>query len=940
MKPFLYILAEKLYKEYPRLDALTLVFPNRRAALYFRKYLSQVLSKPAFAPKLFTIEEFVSQFSILKVPDKLELVHRLYKSYYEVQKNDSEAEPFDQFYFWGDMLVRDFDEVDKYMVNADLLFKDLSNQKELDSSFDFFTDEQREFLKSFWSDFDDRSGNSKKKFLQVWRRLSEVHAAFKKQLLETGLAYEGMLYREVAEKLVKGEIKTEIANVHFVGFNALTLAEEKIISWFVEQGKAEVHWDADAYYLNNRTQEAGEFFRQYQNHVVLGKTFPVDVPANFQSPKSVKVFGAAQPVGQAKLLSQLVQGELANGMHPEETLIVLPDEKLMLPVLHGIPAAVEKLNVTMGFPLTNTPMFNLIELLVELQMNRKGDFYNHRQVLALLGHSYVVASNPAVTNEKRKKIVQDNMVSVMGSFLRTDHVLFKHIFCEVTEKSILDYLRQVLQLIGSLESIDELDKEYALYFLKFLNRMEDVLGAHYSNLKAFLRLFRQLVKAQKIPFTGEPLRGLQIMGVLETRNLDFKNVFILSLNEGALPSGGSKGSYVPYNIRRAYGLPTVEHQDAIYAYLFYRVLQRAENVFLFYNTETDVLGQGEMSRYLQQLLYESDLKIERQVLHNPIQPLAIKPITISKNKDILEKLSLLNEGNVYFKGISPSALNSYIECRLKFYFRYIAKIKEPNEVEEDIDARIMGNFLHDVMELFYKKLREHKKNKTVDVGDFDNAEKVIDRLIEEVFIAQYNLEPGKKVEFEGQRLVVREVVKRFAMRIVSLDKEYAPFTMEAIEQGGMLYRIKINQSPGWAVIGGKIDRVDSKENVMRIIDYKTGRDKLDFESVPSLFERDDKRNKAVFQTLLYALLYKTNVTSLGVRIVPGLINRMNLFEDTFQFGFTMNKIPVRDINPLLPEFEEHLRKLLEEVFNPEEKFDQTTVLESCRICPYQNICYR
>jgi hypothetical protein len=946
MKPFLHTLAEKLHHEHPKLDEMTLVFPNRRAALYFRKYLSHLLNKPAFAPNLITIEEFIANFSSLRVPDKLELVHRLYKSYYRLQLKSQDlggvetVESFDQFYFWGDMLVRDFDEVDKYMVDAELLFKDLSNQKELDSSFDFFTDEQKEFLQNFWSDFDDRGGKSKEKFLQVWKRLPEVHRAYKEELLENKLAYEGMRQRDVAEKLTSGELKPVVSPTWFVGFNALTFAEEKVISWFVEKGQAEVHWDVDAYYLNNKAQEAGEFFRQYQNHPVLGKTFPFDIPANFQAPKSVKVFGAAQPVGQAKLMSQVLQEELAKGIHPEETLIVLPDEKLMLPVLHGIPSEIEKLNVTMGFPLGHTPMFNLIELLVELQTNRKGDFYNHRHVLALLGHSYVVAANPASANEKRKRIIQDNMVSVMGTLLRTDHVLHKQIFCEVNEKSILDYLRQVVQLIGTLDTIDDLDKDYALYFLKFLNRMEDVLGTEYSNLKAFLRLFRQLVRTQKIPFTGEPLRGLQIMGVLETRNLDFKNVFILSLNEGALPSGSSKGSYIPYNIRRAYGLPTVEHQDAIYAYLFYRVLQRAENIHLFYNTETDVLGQGEMSRYLQQLLYESNLKPERKVLHNPIQPLAIKPITVTKTSEVLDKLSLLNEGNVYFKGISPSALNSYIECRLKFYFRYIVKIKEPNEVEEDIDARVMGNFLHDVMELFYKRLREKKKNKLIEVGDFDHAEKDIERLIDEVFIIQYSLDPGKKVEFEGQRLVVREVVKRFAMRIVSLDKEYAPFIMEGIEQGGMLYRIKINQSPGWAVIGGKIDRVDSKENLFRIIDYKTGRDKLDFESVESLFSRDEKRNKAVFQTLLYALLYKTNSVNNGARLMPGLINRLNLFEDTFQFGFKMKGQYVNDVSPLLPEFEANLRTLLEEIFNPEEKFDQTTILESCRICPYQNICYR
>ncbi len=939
MKPFLHTLAEKLCKEHRQLDTITLVFPNRRAALYFRKYLAQLLDKPTFAPALITIEEFIAGFSTLKVPDTLELVHRLYKSYYEILKG-SQQEPFDQFYFWGDMLVRDFDEADKYMVDAELLFKDLSNQKELDSSFDFLTEEQLEFLRSFWGNFDEKSGKNKEKFLQVWKQLPEVHRLFKKQLLQKGLAYEGMLHREVAEKLMNGELTPGTLSICFVGFNALTMTEENIISWFVDHCNAAVYWDVDEYYFSNKTQEAGEFFRQYQNHPILGKTFSADVPANFLNPKSVKVFGAAQPVGQAKLMSQLLQDELTKGIKPEETLIVLPDERLMLPVLHGIPAEVATLNVTMGYPISNAPMFNLIELLVELQTHRKGDTYNHRQVLGLIGHSYVVAASPAAANDKRKHILQGNMVFVEGNMLRSDHVLHKQIFCEVAEHSILDYLRQVIQLILSNENIDALDKEYALYFLKFLNRMEDVLGNEYSNLKAFLRLFRQLVKSQKIPFTGEPLKGLQIMGVLETRNLDFKNVFILSLNEGALPSNSSKGSYIPYNIRRAYKLPTVEHQDAIYAYLFYRVLQRAENVFLFYNSETDVLGQGEMSRYLQQILFESGHKPERVVLHNPIQPLAIKPISISKDKNILDTLISLSEGNKYFKGISPSALNSYIECSLQFYFKHVAKIKEPKEVEEDIDARVMGNFLHDTMEFFYKRLRERKNSKSITVADFDRAEKDIDQILEEVFIKQYHLEPGKEVQFEGQRLIVREVVKRFAIRILSFDKDYAPFTLEAIEYEGMLYRIKINQPPGYAVIGGKIDRVDSKENYVRIIDYKTGRDKLDFDDIASLFIREKNRNKAAFQTILYALLYKHSSKSDSIKLVPGLINRLNVFDDTFQFGFKMGKEYITDVTPLLPEFELHLTALMEELFNPEEKFDQTPIVETCRYCPYQNICYR
>lgn len=437
------------------------------------------------------------------------------------------------------------------------------------------------------------------------------------------------------------------------------------------------------------------------------------------------------------------------------------------------------------------------------------------------------------------------------------------------------------------------------------------------------------------------------MGVLETRNLDFKNVFILSLNEGSFPANSSKGSYIPYTIRKAYKLPTIEHQDAIYSYLFYRVLQRAENVSIFYNSETDVLGQGEMSRYLQQLLFESGLPVERKVLHNPVQPEGISPIVVKKNAQVMEGLMKLNEGNIYFKGISPSALNSYIECRLRFYFRHVAKIREPDEVEEELDARVLGNFLHDVMERFYKRIGERKKSRQIENADFNNYEEAIALLIDEVFIEAYRLDPNKPVNYEGQRLVVKEVVKRFAHRIVEMDKAYAPFTMEALEQEGLTYAVPIQRAPHLAVIGGKIDRVDRKGDLLRVIDYKTGKDKLNFESVGSLFARDGRRNKAAFQTLLYALLYKQNFLThrdsshtSPVRLVPGLINRMNLFDDGFSFGLKMGRDVVTDIDSLLPEFEARLKELFEELFDPEAPFDQTTALENCKNCPYGQICYR
>jgi RNAse (barnase) inhibitor barstar len=942
MKPFLYDTAQKIYSAHTDLSALTLVFPNRRAILYFRKHLSALLDKPAFSPSMLTIEDFIAGFSTAKVPDKLELVYRLHNAYQQVV---DVQESFDQFYFWGEMLLRDFEEVDKYLVNAPLLFKDLSQQKELDALFDYLTEEQKAFLLDFWGNFDEHSTVHKQKFLDVWRNLGAVYSTFREQLMINGNAYEGMLHRKVAEQIladgnispVKEAITIHPAKTNFIGFNALTKAEEVIISHFVELGSA-VYWDIDEYYVNNKAQEAGEFFREYQQHSVLQKTFEDQPPANFRTSKAMKVYGAAQPVGQAKIMSQVMDEMLKQGMVPEETLLVLPDEKLLMPALHGISGSVEKLNVTMGFSLSNTPVFTLVELLIELQEKRKADHFNHRAVLGLLNHPYSVAADPALANSKRKEILKHNWVSIPKNFLASGHDLHRVMFAEAEVSSVIEYLRNVLLCVGSLESISDFDREYVYHFIKSVNRIGEVLGNEYSDLPSFLRFFRQYIRIQKIPFSGEPLQGLQVMGMLETRNLDFKNVFMLSLNEGALPPGSGKGSYIPYSIRKAYRLPTVEHQDAMYAYLFYRILQRAENVVLFYNTETNVLGQGERSRLLQQLMYESGMSLSPITLHNPVQPSQVKPITIQKDRQILDALTTLNEGNKYFKGISPSALNAYIECRLRFYFQHVMKIREADEVEEDMDARVLGVFLHDVMEKFYSSLAEKKGNKIVSADDFRQAEADIITLLDARIKKEYRLDPDKPILYEGQLKLVSEIVKRFIGRILDRDKRYAPFTVEGLEQQ-FSHALQINQPPFVAVLGGIIDRVDRKDDVVRIVDYKTGRDKLEYDSVESLFRREGERNKAAFQTLLYAWIYWKAKNPSG-SIVPGLINSKNLFDDSKPFGLWMKKALLTDASAVMPEFEVRLKELLEELFNPETVFDQTKEIKNCTYCAYSRICYR
>lgn len=936
MKPFLYDIAKKIYESHTVLDKVTLIFPNRRAVLYFRKHLSAILTKPTFSPQLITVEDFISSFSTKEIPDKLELIYRLHKSY---NKTVISNESFDQFYFWGEMLLRDFDEVDKYLVQAEMLFKDLSHQKELDASFDYLTDDQKTFLLDFWGNFDEQKSKNKAKFLEVWKHLGEVYIDFRDQLQQAGLAYQGMQHREVAENLKNLSDGTEkLNNVSFIGFNALTKAEETIISHCLELGST-VYWDIDEYYVNNVEQEAGLFFREYQKQSSLGKTFDGSTPSYFRNPKSVNVYGAPQPVGQAKLMAQTLLNELSTGKVAEETLVVLPDEKLLLPVLHGISGGVEKLNVTMGFPLSSTPMFSMIEFLIELQINRKDDHFHHRQVLSLLNHPYSISSDPAIANAKRKEINRHNWVSIPKSFLATGTELHRVIFVEAETATIVDYLRSVIVCVGALDSIADFDKEYAFYFLKSLNRIQEVLGSEHDDLRSFLRFFRQYIRSQKIPFSGEPLKGLQVMGMLETRNLDFKNVYILSLNEGSLPQGSGKGSYIPYSIRKAYALPTPEHQDAMYAYLFYRVLQRAENVFLFYNTETDVLGQGEMSRYLQQLIYESGLKIQSKILHNPIRINPVTPISIKKDAYVLNALKKLNEGSAYSVGISPSALNAYLDCRLRFFFRHVMKIREPDEVEEDMDARVLGNFLHDVMEMFYSRLIASKKNNQIEASDFNGAENEILKLLDERIKKKYRLDPDKPVVYEGQLKLVSEVVMRLIMRILERDKRSTPFIIEGVELK-LSHSMKISASPGVVVLGGKIDRVERKDNVLRIVDYKTGRDALEFDSVHSLFTSDIDRNKAAFQTLVYTMLYSKHNDTTSLKVEPGLLNSKMLFDRDLPFGLTMNKQLVKDARELLPEFEARLRELMEEIFNPEIEFDQTEDPKACKFCPYTRICYR
>jgi CRISPR/Cas system-associated exonuclease Cas4 (RecB family) len=577
-----------------------------------------------------------------------------------------------------------------------------------------------------------------------------------------------------------------------------------------------------------------------------------------------------------------------------------------------------------------------------MQVNKRTKSFSHREVNGILGHSYFLTLAEFEAQDRINQIVRNNRVFVPIEELLGNDPIFALFFRPMESAQATDYLLELVEHLGSrLTNKKSFDREYAYHFHQHISRLHSIFSVSEKapDWRGFQKLFRQVMMMQKIPFTGEPLRGLQIMGVLETRNLDFDNVIILSLNEGQLPSPPRQGSYVPHAIRRAYALPTWEHQDAIYAYLFYRLLQRASNISFYYSTEPDVIGNGEMSRYLQQVMIESKLPIEKRVLHNPIHVHAIHPIAVEKTFTVMRLLDKFVDDTPEQRSLSPSSLNDYIECSLRFYLKQVAQMKEADEVEEEVDARVLGSILHDVAFWLYQELREIR-NGVVNPGDLDIPDERIDRLIDRAFRELYHMKDDEQVVYEGKRIVVKETVKIFLRKVLERDGEYAPFEIRMLEED---FNETIHLVSGKRVrVGGKIDRADANNGTVRVVDYKTGNDELKFDDIESLFDGEKKHNKAAFQTILYAYVYWLHHNSLTEKIQPGLMNRNSLFGKDFKFGLKMgtNREPMDDVKPMLQEFGKRLHEIVEEIFNPAVPFTQTSNTKSCMYCLYKSLCRR
>ena len=943
--PFLKQIAQHVQSKYDdRIDEVTLVFPNQRAGLFFRKYLAEELSVPIWSPAILSMEDFVRQYCRLQATDKFTLIVELYQVY---RKHISGAESFERFYYWGEMLLGDFEDIDKYLIDAKYLFTDLSNQKALDDYFDYLTHEQKKIIVEFWSTFSDQSSEEKKNFQMIWGKLYDIYSEFTTTLKNKNSAYTGLVYKEVANNLPKINKNQPII---FAGFNALTTSEERIITHFIEEG-AEIKWDVDAYYMYDERQEAGSFLREYKKKKVFAKSLEEPYPTNIEDKNSTPIYlnAVAQKTGQVKLLGTIISEiQKQENFNPEKTVIVLPDENLLFPVLNSLPESIKKINVTMGFPLVNTPIYSLVELLLELQQQSKEQskgrctFY-YKNTLRVFKHPLIQQYIPQQALANIKNIESHNWIRINVDQLQADELIIPTVFQKVENTSdIIVYLQKVIGLVTVTDEVSLIEKEYAYQFYTQLNRIKEVVEQFRLDLDlaAFIRLFSQMMQSLRLPFTGEPLNGLQIMGVLETRNLDFENVFILSMNEGSFPSAGKGHSFVPYNIRKGYGLPTFDQQDAIYAYLFYRLLHKAEIVHLFYTTEGGVTGGGELSRFVQQLKYESKRPVELTTLSHTIAIKTQKPIVIEKSESVFEALKKyqVSPDDASQKRLTPSALNLYLDCRLRFYFRYVAEIYEYNELQDQIDPMVFGNLLHHAMENLYTQ----KRNVVIEKEDFKELKLLIDDAVKEAFATHYT-EDIHNMELEGKRILAFEVIKKYVAQVLKRDSDYAPFEIVGLESKDYTINVDVEWGEGTILIGlkGIIDRIDLKGERIRVIDYKTGKDNRKVESVQSLFDRDaSKRNKAAMQTILYSLLYVRNNQAFKGAVLPGVFNTKEAFSKKFDYHLEIEKEQVVNVKPILAEFEGYLKDLLSEMYSPFVPFDQTDDEKKCENCPYKGICAR
>lgn len=959
MESFLKLVAADLYKHTKgNLAHTAVVFPNKRAGLFFNEYLAQESDSPIWSPAYVSISELFRSLSPWEVGDPVKLVCELYKIF---QRETQSTETLDDFYFWGEMLISDFDDADKNKVDTDKLFSNLQDLRNIMDDYTFIDDEQEEAIRQFFQNFSiERRTALKERFISLWDVLGNIYKGFRESLASQNIAYEGMMYRHVIEHLDVDKLPYE--KYVFVGFNVLNKVEHTLFTQLKDAGKAVFYWDYDEFYMKeNRqavTHEAGEFIRR--NLRDFPSPLSGELFKNLSKPKEVHYIASSTENAQARYLPQWIRNNLTT---PEkETAVVLCNEALLQPVLHSLPAEVKHVNITMGFPLSQTPVYSFLIALLELHthgFNFKSGRYTFQSVVTLLKHPYT-RQLTGQAELLEKELTRNNRFYPLPGELGKDEFLTRLFTPLSGNLNLCICLSETLQQVAGIyqantsgtedtDAFNQLYRESLFKAYTTINRFRTLIEEDELTVQSetFRRLLVKVLSATNIPFHGEPAIGMQVMGVLETRNLDFRHLVLLSVNEGQLPKSGGDSSFIPYNLRKAFGMTTIEHKIAVYAYYFYRLLQRAERITLMYNTSSDGLNRGEWSRFMLQFLIEWPHPITRQFLEAGQSPQGTSPITVEKTPDVMRRMQSLFDVRANPKAkFSPSALNYYLDCPLKFYYRYVAGLSAPDEVSAEIDSATFGSIFHYAAEHIYKDLTTHGKviNKEALETLLRNEVKLqdyVDTAFKKLF---FNVPQNEKPEYNGVQLINSAVIARYLKQLLQNDLRYAPFTFIASEME-VDEPIDI-QTPKGVIksrIGGIIDRMDSKDGTLRIVDYKTGGDADTPPHVESLFIPDKKRSNYVFQTFLYAAIMCRKQPTM--KIAPALLYIHRAATETYSPVIQMGeprkpKEAVEDFSKYEKEYRERLQGLLEEIFNPEKSFTQTEIIEKCTYCDFKALCKR
>ncbi|HMI02822.1 MAG TPA: PD-(D/E)XK nuclease family protein [Pedobacter sp.] len=965
MKPFLREVAEDLVSRLgDDLQHAAIVFNNKRPVAYLQSHLSQVIGKPFWSPSFYTVQEFFALSSALKIADAFTQFFTLYHKYNELVLHEGEAamEPA-RFYPIARIILSDFAQIDNDLVNAEKLFEQLEDFAEIDYEFDYLSEEQQEFLAGFWRSYSEgKQKKQQEQFIRMWQRMPKLYNTYHQELKSKGLTTMGHVYRLLAENKAGLPGFTDIfdkGKLVFVGFNALSRSEAAVFRRWQDEGRALFYFDTDSYYLDDPIQEAGLFLRKNLEQTGLVNSLGAERAFIRDEPKSVDVYKAQGQAAQAKILSKALQQDyplLKQADNAGKIALVLADESLLLPVLQTIPTHYTdgdqthaiNLNVTMGYPLVASSIFGLADLWLSVQaqlIQEEKNTVSYKEVEAFLSHPLTGISEK-MRGKIQERLLSEQLAEVPLARLQGQRGLLELFFTKAESSAqatntLQAIFKRILEQQLADKSLKQTEADLFVATIKELNRLHDGLTTYLPKLNSgkelsfVLSLIQKAIQGIAVPLTGEPLRGIQVMGLLESRSLDFEQVYILGVNEGLLPQTSVAPSFIPYSIRKAYGLPVLENLDAISAYMFYRLLQRSKKVSLVYNAQADDSNTGEPTRFLKQLEYESGFTFNylehKQHIATEKRPLVV----VEKDAKVMALLNRYLTGEV---PLSASALTAYVNCPLQFFYRYIAKIEEPEEISENLEANYIGSMLHYVLETFYQQLRRQDPLMTRE--RIAEHRRHIPELTVRAFAKVMFKNENHQLAHNGMQKVVLAIVEEYAGLILDHDESEAPFEIIELEKRDKIqFGFTVNGLDKNITLHGIIDRIDRKNGVTRIVDYKTGSDNLRYTNLEDVFDTNGgKQNKALIQTLFYTYVFE-QANALQM-VEPNLYSIRNMRKEGTFFMEGKDKIKLQGelLESIKLEFLTFLKSKLAELFDENIPFIATENEAGFMYSPYLTLC--